>query len=164
MLTSQQAAVLKTDIENSPELSAYSATGNDQAICDWYNSARETALGLVDKADLHARLHEFAHASDRPVWMMILDAAANPLTPQALRDACGMIRESAVATYTKIDMSLPTVQAALNGLLAAGYLTQAQRDELDVLGAHTVTQAQHLLGEAVTLDLSDISFALRGTR
>lgn len=166
MIIPEQAALLKTNIEATPALAAHLAAGNDNAIANYYNSTKTTVVGLVEKASVQALLQEFSHVSGMPVWLLIVDTAANVAADPNLRVACRMVLAAAEATYTNIDLGKPAVKVALDVLLAATYLTQEQRNALDAIASRPVTYAQDLLSQGVgfILTTSDISFALRGVR
>lgn len=167
-LTPQEAATLKDYILNGANKDTYApyvAAGNDNQVAVLLNTTHSKIVGLVNRATLMAVMMNLTHSSGMPVWLMIVDTAADSGANAQLRAACRMIGEVAKAPFENIDLSLAGVSNSLNALLAATYLTQGQLDYINAQGNHPLSDAEFALSkapESLSISVDDVSYILRG--
>jgi len=167
-LTPQEAATLKNYIlngANKDDYAPYVAAGNDNQVAALLNSVHSQAVGLVNRATLMAAMMSVTHSSGMPVWLLIVDTAADTGANAGLRAACRMVLEVAKAPFENIDLSLAGVSTALGALLLATYITQEQYDSLMALGNHPLSDAEFALSkapESLSISVDDVSYILRG--
>lgn len=149
---------LKAEIDGNPALTDFVKTGNDREVADWFNSQPDTRPAPIPMRRVlrwlasSGLLYALEAKADEK-----LSATASQQEKQISAICKGALRMVQSAHITELDLSDPVITAMVDGLLAAGIMTAAQRTEITALAQEPTTKAITLFGRAVTA--TDVAIA-----
>lgn len=134
--------LLKDELDNDPDAVGYAAM-SDQQVADSLNASIAGPTRYVAIKDIQSYVD--SHGLRDGIEQAVGSDAAARATSRLF-----------AARYETVDVTLPAIQAVLNGLVASNLITQADADAVTAMGATTTTRAVQVWGIPVTTE--DIAY------
>ncbi|HXG76456.1 MAG TPA: hypothetical protein VNJ53_07800 [Gaiellaceae bacterium] len=149
-------AALANELRTDPAALGYAplvASGSDAALADLLNRRNRAGRRPIAVAPLLLR----AAASG---VLAILTAASQDLTKPAAVRAAALAILKVLDRVDTLDLDDPALRGVLDGLVAAGVLTAAQRDAVVAFGNAQISRAEELFGPGTVVSHLDVARAL----